>query len=189
MAKTIKKVPEVAGTNLLAGTGGSSYAYIYPTAVRGAQPNLIQLKIHNDGDQALDLRVELMPILHEESEQFCNVLLGTPMSLPIGFLAAHEGRTMQPGVIVPQLQLDGIARYQIWINAQNPGVSEELDFRRVGQHPYLEYRFTVERPVGGKKRLPTDSKRCGIWIRWLKKRDWTTTYMQSDVEDPASLKR
>lgn len=186
VAKTTQQVAEVAHSDLLAVTGGDSYAYVYPTAVLGS--DRVLLKIHNDGDETLDLRVEIARIVDESAEHPCDGRMGTPAVFPIGPVADHEGRIIQGSSFSPTLPPGGAAYYQIWINAQNHGVSENLYFRKVSANPYWEYRFTVERPVADHKRMRTDAKACGIWIRWLKKRDWTTTYMQSDVENPGRLK-
>ena len=182
VAKTTQKVAEVAHSNLLAVTGGDSYAYVYPTAVGSDQ---IQLKVHNDGDQPLDLRVTIMEVT---SGFDCNQISRGHLVYTIGPLAPHEGRMIQNAIITPALRPDGTAQYRIFINAQNHGVSENLYLRRVTGNPYLEYKLSASRPVTGKKRLGSDVNLCGVLIRWLKKKDWTTTLNQSAAEDPATLK-
>jgi hypothetical protein len=121
-AKKTQQVAEIARTNLLTITGGDSYAFVYPDAIAGSDQQL--LKIHNPGDQPLtDVRVTVGEIVVERAADDCDDGLQGHDVIQIGTLAPHEGRIIQGAVFVPHLRPDGTARYQLWITAQNGGVS------------------------------------------------------------------
>jgi hypothetical protein len=180
VAVTTQKVADLARTNLEALTGGNSYAYVYPTAVEGS--NVTQtLKIHNAGTQSLNLTMTIALVVQESGPGGCDVSTANRVVIPIGPIAPRDGRTLPNPLFDPVLRPDGTAIYQIWLNAQNAGVSERLQFRKPSGGGYLDFKLDVARQVTDKRRK-SDVKICGTWIRYLKRVDWTTTRMEGTLK-------
>jgi len=180
VALTTQKVADLARTNLEALTGGNSYAFVYPTAILGSDREQM-LKIHNAGNQSLNITMTMVLVVQESGPEGCDVSTTNRTVIPIGPVAPHDGRTLPNPVFEPVLRFDGTAIYQIWLNAQNAGVSERLQFRRPSNGGDLDFKLDVVRPVTG-KRQRGDVKICGTWIRYLKRVDWTSTKMQGTLK-------
>jgi hypothetical protein len=180
VAKTTQQVADLARTNLEALTGGDSYAYVYPSAMM-PEGHLQLLKIHNAGDQPLNMTLTVAQVFEDVGGEGCNEGMTNRTVTQIGTMAPHDGRTVPNGIITPALNADGLATYQIYMNAQNAGVSERLQFRRSANGGPLEFKMDVIRPVTG-KRARGDVQVCGAWVRYLKRVDWRSTRFIGTLE-------
>jgi hypothetical protein len=180
VATTTQKIADLARINLEDVTGGDSFAYVYPTEMLGS--NQMQLlKIHNAGNQPLNVTLTMTQVVQDVGGEGCNEEMANRSVVQVGTIAPHDGRTLPNGAFNPSLNVAGMALYQIYINAQNSGASERLQFRRPSNGGDLEFKMDVLRPVTGRTKRG-DVKLCGASIRYLKRVDWRSTKMQGTLE-------
>jgi hypothetical protein len=174
--KTTNQVGLLAAKNLENVTGGDAFAYVFPSVISEGN-DLVTLNVHNDGAQVLSgVVVTIRRVISgapEPEATNVGVVMDTSLAIPIGPLAPHEGRTVPGGVIRPILSADGNAVYHIWVNAQNPGTSENLYFRPSKDGQGWAYMLKAWKEATGKrKKGDVFAPREKIWIRYVKTRDW-----------------
>ncbi len=174
--ETTQKVSVLAKENLENVTGGNSFAYVYPKNIGGS--NNFRLFVHNEGKQILSgVVVTVVRVISGSAvpgENAFAIMQPEQNPISIGTLPPNEGRSISlpQGLMTPIPRPDRTAHYHIWINAQNPGSSENLDFRPSKDGRGYAYSLVVWKPATGKRRRD-DVYSENLWIRYVKRRDWT----------------
>jgi len=167
-----QSVARTAKQNLENVTGGDSFAYVYLEMVVGE--NSFMLKIHNEGRQILSgvnvtmyrvVEGSFTPGVHKPVFTADRTVIG------VGTLSPGEGRTIAD-VMQLRLRPDGTASYHLWINAQNPGVEENIEFKPATSGRGFAYKLEVTRKLAGEGDPKTDGFDGKSWFRNLKKTDW-----------------
>jgi hypothetical protein len=172
--QTTQQVANLANQNLKNITGGDSYAYVYPSTIDEGDES-VQLNVHNYGKYPLSgvvvtiYRVVAGATNPDSTEPYSRMEGSEPVN--IGSLAPQEGRTVP--VPYGRLHPKPSDHYRIWINAQNSGVQEYLEFRPSQSGKSWAYRLAAWRFVTGKPEktdlfVPNEHG----WIRYLKQIDW-----------------
>jgi hypothetical protein len=174
--KTTQAVAGLAKTDLANITGGDAFAYVYPSRPEEGN-DLVTLNVHNDGAQVLSGVVVTIrrvisgspePEVGDNSIEF----EGKP-AINIGSLAPHEGRLVPGETFRPITGVDGTGIYHVWVNAQNPGTSENLYFRRSKNGLGWSYMLKAWKVATGKKKKgDVFVASSNVWIRYVKTVDW-----------------
>ena len=171
--KTTQTVAKLSKSNLEAVTGGNSFAFVYPSM--GVGNPLAQLSNHNGGKEILSgVTATIYRIVREAGPCDLGDRMGSPAIL-MGSIAPNEGRIVPPPskLLSPQLRSDGLDHFHIYVNAQNPGTTEDLYFRRSQDGSSFAYSLLAFKDMKGLalgKGIVNDG--CGP-IRYVKKVDWT----------------
>lgn len=154
-------------------TGGHSFAIVYPKFVSGSIGN--SLFIHNQGDQILSgvtvLLQHVTSPCNEQGDTGDMTIEGEPVNLTIGALPPHFGNVIASYVFFPKLLPDGTGCYNIKVDAQNGGVSEELLLRPSADKSGLEYKLLVSQGYGPLVKGP-GFQEGPQKHRWVLKTDW-----------------
>ena len=159
-------------------TGGDSYAYVHPSVIYEGQ-NTIVLNVHNYGNEVLTgVSVSINHVIRGAAEPALDngeIEMESIRPINMGSIAPREGRTIDPPgefiTLIPKP--DGTDQYHFWVNAQNAGVSETIDFRHSLNGRGWAYKIDAWREVVGKhRRVDLFAKDIHGWIRFVKKGDW-----------------
>ena len=183
--KTTEDVSRLAKKSLDNLTGGESFGYVIPNIgstsdfhkATGAGSFLgFGCLVNNDGDQPLSgvtvtvSRILMNPVNGASRSNPAMIDAGSLSPLNIGTLPPHSQVTL-PTVITPQLGPDGIARYLIFVSAQNGTAAEDLFFRKSNDGQNWDYKIRVRRQMSGAEKTGQYQNRTPV--KTIKEIDWT----------------
>ena len=144
-----KEISDQTRKNLLAITGGNSYAYITPQSYEGTYD--YALGLNNGGSEILTgISVTISKIITKDCVPFpfgkplCIMDSGLMHPVTVPSLAGHAFYEMP---ITMPTQLDGSDMFFVLIQAQNGNAEELIRFRKSKNGKGLAYRFEVRTGV------------------------------------------
>ncbi len=173
--KSAKDISELSKKNLEDITGGKSFAIVYPSPT-SQENDSVTLNVHNYGAQGLlglVVTVYFLPDGPLPADRRYGELEAL-QATTIGSVAPDEGRRVPGAAFTPSLSRDGIAHYHAYINAQNSGVEEAIDFKRSESGrgwawQLSAWRYVSDHDTKGAVYLPAVTR----WIRYVRRVPWT----------------
>lgn len=175
--QTGRQVAELSKRNLESVTGGDAFAYVYPSSTKNGNL-VVALNVHNQGDEplagvAVTIYRSIGGPFGSPSEPSANPVSDVVLQgLQIGSLAPREGRQVPNFLFKPVLGADQMGHYHIYVNAQNRGLSENLDFRLSKDGSHWEWSVLAWGAVSKRMRGDIFLDNQKTWVRILRNLDW-----------------